>query len=178
MTGQKLESEITQLRLENDKLAQSTWRAPAVVIALAGLQLSLAANVVQDLSAANAADAMARQLDLAQARWGEETIKLQVEVDAWLDRRRVSSSTRSAVTRELAQLNKDIASWDTAILRDNAVLMQMKTELGGSDGNRRGNPSEALRKNLELQAGMIKAKSDERAAAIARRSELEKRLGG
>jgi chromosome segregation ATPase len=177
LADQKLLAEIEKLRTENKKLQESAWRSPAVLIAAGGLVLSLFGNIAQYRYASNATAASARQIELAESRWGEERQKLRAELEVLQARAKNVAEERSGVQEELEKVNKDIVVWDSALTKDNIDLMLLKAKLSQYEASNRPEMAAATRKNIVLQQDMIRLKTEEKNAAVARRSELEKRLG-
>lgn len=176
LADQKLVEEIEKLRLEKTKLRESAWRAPATLVAIATLLLSLLANFIQYQTAKTTAASSDRQQQLAESKWAEERLKLQAEIESLQTKTKNSSADRSAAQQELDRVNKDISVWDSALFKDNLDLMRMQSELSQYESSNRPAMAEAARKNIASQKDMMKMKTEEKSAAVVRRGELEKRL--
>lgn len=174
LADQKIVEEIEKLRLEKAKLRESAWRTPATLVAIGGLILSLLGNFIQFRAGKISAATADRQQQLSEAKWAEERVKLQADIEFLQTKAQNAIADRSAVQQELNRVNKNIDVWDSALLKDNLDLMRMQSELSTYEISNRTAMAEATRKNIELQKNMIKMKTEEKNAEMARRSELEK----
>ena len=96
-----------------------------------------------------------RQQQLSEAKWAEERVKLQADIEFLQTKAQNAIADRSAVQQELNRVNKNIDVWDSALLKDNLDLMRMQSELSTYEISNRTAMAEATRKNIELQKNMI-----------------------
>ena len=183
LAAQKLSAEIEKLRTENKKLQESAWRSPTVLIAACGLALSILGNFVQHGSASTAEAASTRQMQLAEEKWSEEREKLRAELNVFLAKATNGSQDRAKIQAELEKVNRDIAVWDAALFEDSRQLFGMKAELSRQEASKNPAMAEVTKKiaevdkrNIAIQQDAMRMKTEERNGALARRSELEKRL--
>lgn len=178
LIDQKLRSEIEKVQLENAKLRESAWRSPAILISLGTLMLSVLGNVFQYNSAQTSAAYSERQMTLAESKWRDERERLHADLAEAKLKSLNREADRTAIQEEVERLNKDIALWDTAILQDNLRLIGMKNKLLEYKANKLSEMAIATKKNIAILETGIKVKTDERSAAVSRRSELERRSCG
>ena len=162
----------------NTQKESSEWKKPPVLIAFAGLIISVFANVTQYNTANNAALASEQQLAQAKVRWGIEKEKLDLEIRELKEKHARTATDRSKIIQELKLVNEDIAVWDNALFKNQIELTIMEGKFLSLDPIDNKFMIEATKKNIGLQKNMIKQKEAERAAALRRRLELEKNLSG
>jgi hypothetical protein len=177
LAEQKLAEEVAKLRLENRRLHQSPWTSPTVLIAAAGLVLSVVGNVIQFRASTATADSSARAMDLAESKWKDERLKLRAEVDALQAKNKTAAVAQSSLGKQLEKINAAIDALDNDIERVNVNLANSRNERDRGklwkDKEKVQDEEMAIERNLTE----FKTLSGQKEAAIARRTALE-RTGG
>jgi len=154
-------------------MPETTWKNPTTIIALGSLALSVVTLVFGQMEKGKVSELQEQQLALE--KWKAEA---DIELRRAADERVRYSETLTEAQRqefqtELAQVKKDIAVWDGAVLQSNTELSLMKARLQNYEFGNQPEMAEAMRKNIELQEGLIARKQGELTKSENRRAELE-----
>lgn len=145
------------------------------MLACGGLAASLLGNATQYFSARQTAEQSARELGQIRERWNTERVKLQEEIEVLRQSARAAAADRAAILSELATVKQNIAVWDRELLKEE---LQLKLDLAKVDQDVFMNrDAEPARQVVALRKEAIAYKTKQRDALVARRSELESRLG-
>lgn len=170
LAEQKLAAEIERLRRENRQLAKPKRFTIASIVAVAGLIVSVGANIQQYSNALRTQAHAHAELDLAREKWEVERQELEAKIASL----REGAEERSGVRQELEKVAHDIRVWDASILEG---TVQMNLELAQADGASDPRLAAIYREQAELTKLNIDEKTRRRATLIARQAELEQRLG-
>ncbi len=172
LADQKLSAEVNKLSAENNKVRESAWRTPAVLISIGTLLLSIVANVAQYAQSQSTAVNVNRQQTLAESRWSDEREKLHAELESLKSKTQNSKADRAAIQSELETLRQTISRLDSEIEFNHRALVVRRLEIKSARGDR----AASARQSVEFLEQEQRARVANRSDAVSRRTELERRL--
>ena len=174
----KEQLELEKLRHDVQELRKPLWQDPKLVGTVIAFLTSLGFNVVQALNAHSEAKRKDVELALRTQEFSDQRQKVEAEVERL--RQQIAAATKSAASCanaevELDYIAKDIQYSAEALARERAELASTQTRLREAEGKGFVQSAEAWRREISTFERWVLQLTENRDAAVKRRSELESR---